>query len=203
MSICRRRALRPIVVLTALLLPLGALADTSSVVVKNAATNPVPVAGNVNATIQGTPNVNATINGTPTVNIGSMPSIPDPEKSPFFIQYGNAGGASLLTQFGFIPPGQIFVIESESAYCFVTAGTQPLYAFVGTSEGRLYMPFQKTGTDGNFDYYLASLPNRIYATGSGSGTGDVFFDFIGQPPAGSTPVTNCDINLIGHLVAYP
>jgi hypothetical protein len=199
--------------LIVLMFPLAAFAESTPVVVKNTTTNPVPVSGTVNATIQGapnvtatisgTPNVNATISGTPTVNIGTMPAATNPEKSPLFIQGAAAGTDRATSQFGFIPPATMFVIESESAYCFVTQGTQFLYAFVTTSEGTLYLPFQKTGTDGSYDYYLATLPNRTYAQDNGTGQGDVIFDFIGHPPVGSTPVTNCTINLIGHLVNLP
>ncbi|HUD24931.1 MAG TPA: hypothetical protein VMQ45_04555 [Burkholderiaceae bacterium] len=203
MSFRRNIEIRAVAVFAALTLPLAALAESTPVVIKNTTANPVPVVGNVNATVQGTPNVNATISGTPTVNIGTMPAAPNPEKSPFYIQYGTAGGASIQSQFGFISPNTIFVIESESAYCFVTQGTQLLYAFVGGSEGSLYLPFQKTGTDGNYDYYTATLPNRMYAQGNGTGAGDLFFDFFGHPAAGTTPVTNCSIYLMGHLVALP
>jgi hypothetical protein len=213
MSFRRNIEIRSVAVFAALTLPLAALAENIPVVIKNTTANPVPVVGNVNATVQGTPNVNATItgtpnvnatiSGTPTVNIGTMPAAPNPEKSPFFIQYGPSGGASVESQFGFIPPNTIFVIESESAYCLATQGTQLLYALVAGSEGSLYLPFQKTGTDGNYDYFTVTLPNRMYAQGNGTGAGDLFFDFIGHPPAGTTPVTNCSIYLMGHLVALP
>jgi hypothetical protein len=204
MSLRKTRQSRSAAGFIALMLPLLAFADTVGVVVKNTATNAVPVTGNVNATVQGTPNVTATISGTPTVNIGTMPTAPNPEKSPVYYQEGAAGGASILSQFANIPPNTMFVIESESVFCFVTQGTQLLYAFLAGSEGRLYLPFQKTGTDGTYDYYVASLSNRMYAQTSGSIAGDLFFDFFGRPPTGATtPVTSCDVWVMGHLVPLP
>lgn len=125
----------------------------SQVQVINTAAQPVPVAGNVNATVSGTPTVNlggtatVSVGNTPTVNVASMPTVTitppavtivstmdDPGRIPYQSsstpQSCPVGGSGLCWPFPAVPAGHRLVIQHISGALQYSTVPNPLVVFV-------------------------------------------------------------------------
>lgn len=151
---------------------------------------------------------------TPTVNVGNTATNPipitvqnDPAKTPFHTAYDFSNpGSHADGSFGTVPDGMIAAIEGESLYCDISAGAdiETTMLVTETTPGEtttniLYLPLQKTSSDGIKDYYNGAFNNKLYAVHDPDLNGDIFFS-IRTTNASSI---ECNVSVEGHTVPYP
>lgn len=196
----------------------AAAAGSAPVTVTNAAANPVPVTGSVNAAVTG--NVNATIVGTPSVNI-SFPSsigvtggpvnvantpttpifnrdVDNPASQPFvgFLCAGTAGECGRASASFAVPTTvggrtvQRFVIEYYSAECEgVTGSTAPINDLLVFSGGQQNNYFIGPLLPAS-GFFYSNQQTRIYAD-PGVSVGLESANLVGGA---------CQVTVTGYLV---
>ena len=151
------------------------------------ANTPLPVTGNINATVSGPvtitgiPSVNASqsgpwtvgISGTPTVNVGNSGPLPvtvsgDPSSSAFTPVAGTKGSNTFETNACFVnftnpaSIGQILVIENIGATVGLASGQKVTSMQInGQSQQDEWVPTYQFD-DGSTAYFGASQPMRLY-----------------------------------------
>jgi hypothetical protein len=178
---------------------------------------PLPVTGNVNATISGTPAV--TISGMPTLAIASgaavsvnnaatnpvlVSDVDNPAHNPVMVLCGvseNTGNCNLFTETipgsSTIPAGFELVIDSVSGTFFVPTGAVPnlveVAAQIGGTPYVVYFNPVPQGTAASFTYYTVSQATRMFCDGSTSVS-------MGVNSQNATGPATGQFTLTGHLV---
>jgi hypothetical protein len=181
---------------------------------------PLPVKGNVSATVTGavaaqqSGNWNVGITGNvPVANpVGTSGSpvplaasdVDGPARTPFqsFVCNAtfaaNATAAACQSNPGFVPSGKLLVVEYVSGNCFVPLGSALTFydvgaAAVGIGTSDAFPPLTLSGSDGVVNSYAVSQKVKLYA---GASSGSVALEFNGTDTTGRT---FCSLFVSGYL----
>jgi hypothetical protein len=184
----------------------------SQVQVINMPAQPVPVTGNVNATVSGTPTVNlgstatVTVGNTPTVNVASMPTVTitppavttvsnmdDPGRIPYQStsptpQPCPAGGVGLCWPFPAVPAGHRLVIQHVSGALQYSTSPNPLLVYVLDSGFHAINAFTPTANAWSSTVQLINFDQRVQVYVDASQTYWVEVWASGAPTVGFVPV---------------
>jgi hypothetical protein len=184
----------------------------SQVQVINTPAQPVPVTGNVNATVSGTPTVNlgstatVTVGNTPTVNVASMPTVTitppavttvsnmdDPGRIPYQStsptpQPCPAGGVGLCWPFPAVPAGHRLVIQHVSGALQYSTSPNPLVVYVLDSGFHAINAFTPTANAWSSTVQLINFDQRVQVYVDASQTYWVEVWASGAPTVGFVPV---------------
>ena len=184
----------------------------SQVQVINTATQPVPVAGNVTATVSGTPTVNlgstatVSVGNTPTVNVASMPTVTiappalttvsnmdDPGRIPYQSANGTpqscpAGGSGLCWLFPAVTAGHRLVIQHISGSLQYSTVPNPLVVFVLDATNHAINAFTPSVTPSTTVPSLINFDQQVLMYVDASQTYSVEVYAAGAPTVGYVPV---------------